>query len=568
LRSGFPRLDDFIANLEPGMWVVEPGAVTASERREQEARQLEERRSRLLALANELERGRIMHHRAFRVNQLNQLRDQAVTELRGKAEAEGPLQALPGPDANQWIAWATTLQEPDDAESLQMLRDGFERLDDFVANLEPDMWVPDGAASAPAAAIMEEPIAPQQSQPVPEPVEPPKISVAPMAVAPAPPAKSKAAKAAARAARAAARAEAAAAVATVTAVAEPTPAPVIHSFPAGPNGDVPLRSDADVPSTSPDNSDSPNSLNNMFSDHIQFKRPLNVHGDADEDESNPSFAATFKSRVEGLLRGRWQMLLVATSAVVLIALGLFLWRSHHNGEVKAAERSEPAKSTPAATTYDPSVVAAANAAQPPAGSAKSANEKDSKQKDQKDAKNQNNQKDQQKDQASEQNPSNETATKQASLLDDGGLRTPSAIPKNGAKKEEVAVNTPPPGMPGALPGAMPNGMASVVKDMPVAQPKISAQKVKVSSGVAQAMLVHQVPPEYPSQARQQGIQGTVVLQAVIGKDGSVRNVRAVSGNFLLRQAAVDAVKQWRYRPYSVDGEPVEADTQIDVKFRP
>jgi hypothetical protein len=105
-----------------------------------EARALEQLRSRLLALATELERGSIVHRRAFRVNQLNQLRDEAIKELRSQAKLEGP-PTLPGPDADEWIEWACALKEPEDAESLQALRNGFSHLDDFVANLEPDMWV-------------------------------------------------------------------------------------------------------------------------------------------------------------------------------------------------------------------------------------------------------------------------------------------------------------------------------------------------------------------------------------------------------------------------------------------
>ncbi len=106
-----------------------------------DARTLEQLRSRLLALASELERGSIVHRRAHRVSELNQLRDRAIKELRSHAGLEGAPQALPGPEACQWIEWACGLQEPQDAESLQTLRKGFVHLDDFVANLEPNMWI-------------------------------------------------------------------------------------------------------------------------------------------------------------------------------------------------------------------------------------------------------------------------------------------------------------------------------------------------------------------------------------------------------------------------------------------
>ncbi|MFZ0314226.1 MAG: hypothetical protein WAL85_16080 [Candidatus Korobacteraceae bacterium] len=106
-----------------------------------EARHIEGLRSRLIALAAELERGTITHRRAVRVTQLNQLRDAAAKELRGQAAAPGKPQELPGPEPDEWLEWACGLQEPDDTESLQTLRREFARLDDFVANLEPNMWV-------------------------------------------------------------------------------------------------------------------------------------------------------------------------------------------------------------------------------------------------------------------------------------------------------------------------------------------------------------------------------------------------------------------------------------------
>jgi len=105
-----------------------------------EARAIEERRSRLLALAAELERGTIVHRRSIRANQLNQLREQAVKELRAQAAKTGSPPILPGPDAYEWLDWACGLQEPEDAEHLQALRSRFSSLDEFVANIEPSMW--------------------------------------------------------------------------------------------------------------------------------------------------------------------------------------------------------------------------------------------------------------------------------------------------------------------------------------------------------------------------------------------------------------------------------------------
>jgi len=163
-------------------------------------------------------------------------------------------------------------------------------------------------------------------------------------------------------------------------------------------------------------------------------------------------------------------------------------------------------------------------------------------------------------------------------IDNGRLRTPSAIPKKVEMiKEEEA--PPPPaggviggvlgGVPGGVPGGVLGGVLNSVVSAapPVAVPKVAVpQKVKVSSGVAAGNLVHDVRPQYPPLARQARIQGTVVLQAVIGKDGKIENLKIVSGHPLLAQYALDAVKQWRYKPYLLNGEPVEVDTQINVNF--
>ena len=90
--------------------------------------------------------------------------------------------------------------------------------------------------------------------------------------------------------------------------------------------------------------------------------------------------------------------------------------------------------------------------------------------------------------------------------------------------------------------------------------------MRVSQGVSQGLLVHQVKPSYPPLARQARIQGTVVLQAVIGKDGNIQGLKVVSGHPMLAPAALEAVKQWKYKPYFLNGEPVEVDTTINVNF--
>jgi protein TonB len=92
------------------------------------------------------------------------------------------------------------------------------------------------------------------------------------------------------------------------------------------------------------------------------------------------------------------------------------------------------------------------------------------------------------------------------------------------------------------------------------------QPLKVSEGVMAAALITQVQPSYPSAARMMHLSGEVILHATIGKDGSVRELQVLSGNPILVQAAVSAVREWRYRPTLLNGEPVDVETTITVKF--
>jgi protein TonB len=82
----------------------------------------------------------------------------------------------------------------------------------------------------------------------------------------------------------------------------------------------------------------------------------------------------------------------------------------------------------------------------------------------------------------------------------------------------------------------------------------------------EANLVHRVQPAYPPLARAARIQGPVVLQAIIGKSGTIENLQVLNGHPMLVRSAIDAVRQWRYRPYFLNGEAVEVKTQITVNF--
>jgi protein TonB len=98
----------------------------------------------------------------------------------------------------------------------------------------------------------------------------------------------------------------------------------------------------------------------------------------------------------------------------------------------------------------------------------------------------------------------------------------------------------------------------------VQQPRAPAH---VSQGVMNGLLLNKVVPAYPPIAKAAGIEGTVVLQATISKSGTIENLRVVSGPQLLQQAALDAVRQWDYRPYLLNGEPIEVETTVNVVFK-
>ncbi len=100
----------------------------------------------------------------------------------------------------------------------------------------------------------------------------------------------------------------------------------------------------------------------------------------------------------------------------------------------------------------------------------------------------------------------------------------------------------------------------------VVAPGTQPVRVRVSQGVMQGMVISKVAPSYPPDARAARIQGSVLMEVIIAKDGNVQNARLVSGHPLLAPAAMDAVKQWKYRPYLLNGNPVEVDTQITVNF--
>lgn len=126
---------------------------------------------------------------------------------------------------------------------------------------------------------------------------------------------------------------------------------------------------------------------------------------------------------------------------------------------------------------------------------------------------------------------------------------------------------------GALPGSgdangVPGGLPDVFNTrhaVAVAHPDVKAP-VRVPSTIVEGLLIRKVVPTYPPIGIAMRQQGTVVLAATISKSGTIENLRAVSGPAVLQQAAIDAVRRWAYRPYLLNGQPVEVETTINVIF--
>ncbi|OFV85787.1 MAG: energy transducer TonB [Acidobacteria bacterium RIFCSPHIGHO2_01_FULL_67_28] len=165
--------------------------------------------------------------------------------------------------------------------------------------------------------------------------------------------------------------------------------------------------------------------------------------------------------------------------------------------------------------------------------------------------------------------------KRVSLMEAGKLRAPREIPR----EIEIIRDDPQEdmgGVVGGVPGGVPGGqmggvIGGVLGGIPSAvppPPKPEAPKrIRVSSGVQEAKMIHRADPTYPPLAKQARIFGTVRLEAVIAADGSIQNLRVIEGHPLLVQSALQAVQQWRYQPTLLSGEPVEVVTFIEVVFR-
>ncbi|MGA7057329.1 MAG: TonB family protein [Terriglobales bacterium] len=150
--------------------------------------------------------------------------------------------------------------------------------------------------------------------------------------------------------------------------------------------------------------------------------------------------------------------------------------------------------------------------------------------------------------------------------DSAPLRVKSEAAEN---KTQAQADEPAPSLSGLLAGANENAntLSGAVSSAPSSLPALSISTVKLSQGVSEGLLIKRVQPKYPQSALAAHIQGAVQIEATINNEGVVTNPKVLRGDRALAQAAVEAVRQWRYKPYYLDGQPVEVKTEITVKFR-
>jgi protein TonB len=162
--------------------------------------------------------------------------------------------------------------------------------------------------------------------------------------------------------------------------------------------------------------------------------------------------------------------------------------------------------------------------------------------------------------------------RRVSQVQAGKVIAPKVIPKEIAEIIEEDIPPDVGGVMGGVAGGIAGGqmggvIGGVIGGIPSAAPPPPAAPIRISSGVQSAKRVRYVKPVFPPIARQARITGTVRLEAVIGRDGAIRNLKPLSGHPLLTQSAIQAVQQWRYAPTLLNGEAVEVITLIDVVFK-
>jgi periplasmic protein TonB len=146
------------------------------------------------------------------------------------------------------------------------------------------------------------------------------------------------------------------------------------------------------------------------------------------------------------------------------------------------------------------------------------------------------------------------------------MSAPTVIPKTVETLKDEAPPTVTPNDAAGVAGGTGDVLGGIGTAGPAPPPPPAPKRITVGGNVQAAALVNKVEPQYPAIAKTAHVSGTVVLHAIIAKDGSVEKLQFVSGPALLMASAMSAVKEWRYRPTKLNGQPVEVDTTVQVVF--
>jgi TonB family protein len=266
--------------------------------------------------------------------------------------------------------------------------------------------------------------------------------------------------------------------------------------------------------------------------------------------------------------GRGKKIALGLAAAGLVAAGLYAGWPYFGGYLGAhinlpASRANSAQPAPFSSTHATSapLPAPQPAAQPPAAAVASATYPAAAE----------NTAAPEEDVAPDSLSSTKPAGSSSSASKTAAAAKPAAAPwvvKGGSvatvQGKPAATEAPPPSVIGiaapAASGPLPNLVGSTV-------PSPVLQRLSISQGVSQGLLIKKVAPAYPANALRMRIEGAVQLSATISKEGNIAEVKVLSGDAQLSRAATDAVKQWKYKPYLLNGEPVEIQTQITINFK-
>ncbi|HKU26440.1 MAG TPA: TonB family protein [Candidatus Sulfotelmatobacter sp.] len=278
--------------------------------------------------------------------------------------------------------------------------------------------------------------------------------------------------------------------------------------------------------------------------------------------SAPSFTFGGTTDTEDEPSGGGKKLIIGIAAAAVVALGIYLGVNHFRGSASETANvdttplpssvSQPVANTPKpnAQPEKPSAISTPNAKATPSEPNKIQSIID--------------------EAAGDTHSAKDATHKSLSETSEEEELEPKPIMVKGGKLSTHAktAETPAPA-PTMIGLASPNASAPPAGLIPTTTPALrpTLSTVNVSQGVSTGLLIKKVAPSYPPNALRMRVEGNVELQATISKDGQITHIKVLSGNSQLTKAATDAVKQWKYKPYLLNGEPVEIQTQVTVKFK-